>query len=195
MPDDATYFVTDIECDGFIPGANSLLSFATVACTGSGEELGRYECVLAGLPGAAPSPDTYAWFQTVPEAWAAATTDPQDPAQVMADFVGWVLGFDGTRVFAASPVAFDGGWIDFYLRRFTTYGLCRGPYVTVLFEHALCLRSYAAAVLGRPIAEITADTVPAAWLGHVEHTHRAIDDAVGYAHLLGELMRRSGAVD
>ena len=30
------------------------------------------------------------------------------------------------------------------------------------------------------------------WPGEVEHTHRAIDDTVGYAHLLAELLRRSG---
>jgi hypothetical protein len=193
MPaDDAVYFVTDIECDGFVPGENSMLSFATVAATSDGEERGRFECVLAGLPGATPNPDTYAWFQTLPEAWAAATADPQDPARVMADFAAWVLGFGGTRVFAASPVAFDGIWIDVYLRRFTSYGLVQGFYVPeVLFQHTLCLRTYAAAVLGRPVAEITAETLPAGWLGDIEHTHRAIDDALGYAHLLGELTRRS----
>jgi hypothetical protein len=36
-------------------------------------------------------------------------------------------------------------------------------------------------------------SLPVEWFGDVEHTHRAIDDALGYAHLLGEWFRRSGA--
>ena len=62
-----------------------------------------------------------------------------------------------------------------------------------LFEHTLCLRSYAAAVTGRQVAEIAAHTIPPESLGDIEHTHRAIDDALGYAHLLGELFRRTSA--
>jgi hypothetical protein len=71
-----TYVVTDIEADGPWPGPNSMRSFASVAATAEGVELNRFEAVLDPLPGAAPNPNTYAWFQTVPEAWAAATKDP-----------------------------------------------------------------------------------------------------------------------
>lgn len=73
---DCVYIVTDIEVDGPWPGPNSMRSFASVALTHSGQTLGEFEGVLESLPGAAPNPDTYAWFQTQPEAWAAATTDP-----------------------------------------------------------------------------------------------------------------------
>lgn len=66
-----TYVVTDIETDGPWPGPNSMRAFASVAATAEGIELSRFEAVLEPLPGAAPNPDTYAWFQTVPEAWAA----------------------------------------------------------------------------------------------------------------------------
>lgn len=195
MTDDAIYFVTDIECDGFAPGDNSMLAFASVAVTADGAEQGRFECVLAGLPNAGTDPNTMAWWKTQPEAWAASTKDPRDPAEVMSDFLAWVLGFadtGATRVFAASPVAFDGVWIDYYLRRFTPYGLCMGPEDPVRpFDHTLCLRSYTAAVTGRPVSGINAHNIPQEWLGDIEHTHRAIDDALGYAHLLGELFART----
>jgi hypothetical protein len=36
--------------------------------------------------------------------------------------------------------------------------------------------------------------MPSAWFGEVPHTHRAIDDALGYAHLLAELFRRTAAI-
>ena len=53
-------------------------------------------------------------------------------------------------------------------------------------------RSYAAAVTGLPVGEVQPDTLPSEWFGNVEHTHRAIDDAVGFANLLVELSRRVG---
>jgi DNA polymerase III epsilon subunit-like protein len=192
----ATYVVTDIEATGFSPGRHSMISFASVAVTGDGAELGRFEAVLAELPGGAWDAGTRGWFENdVPEALAAATTDPRDPATVMSDFVGFVLGLPGPRIFAAHPVAFDGSWIDHYLRLFTDHQLLDGLYAPdPLFHDSLCLRSYGAAVTGRCVRDVAPTSLPAAWFGDVPHTHRAIDDAVGYAHLLTELFRRSGAV-
>ncbi len=192
-PDKWIYVVTDIETDGAWPGPHSMRSFASVAVTSDGVERGVFEAVLEPLPGAQPNPDTYAWFQTQPESWAAATTDPRAVAEVMAGFVAWVRDLPGPRVFAASPITFDGNWIDYYLRRFTRYGLVPGPYETDVLFHGpgLCLRSYAAAVTGRPVAELSVQTLPPEWLGDIEHTHRAIDDARGYAHLLGVLFRQA----
>jgi DNA polymerase III epsilon subunit-like protein len=188
------YFVTDIEASGFRPGRHSMLSFATVAVTDAGEERGRFEAVLAELPDAEWDPGTRAWFEDdEPEALAAATTDPRDPRAVMDDFVAFVRDRPGTRIFTAHPVAFDGSWIDYYLRRYTDHQLLDGMYASdPLFHDSLCLRSYAAAVTGRPVREVSASSLPTEWLGDVPHTHRAIDDAVGYAHLLGELFKRAG---
>jgi hypothetical protein len=193
--DEWVYIVTDIEVDGPWPGANSMRSFASVAVTAGGEERGVFEAVLEPLPGAAPNPDTYAWFQTQPEAWAAATTGPQPIHQVMTQYVAWIHGLARPRMFAASPIAFDGGWIDYYLRRFTSYGVVQGPYEkeTLFDGPGLCLRSYAAAVTGRPVAEMSPGNLPAEWFGDIPHTHRAIDDARGYAHLLGVLFQRAQA--
>jgi hypothetical protein len=127
--------------------------------------------------------------------WAAATTDPRPVPQVMADYVGWVKALPGKSMFAASPLGFDGPWIDYYLRRFTRYGLVQGPYEDdVLFQGpGLCIRSYAAAVTGRPVAEMSPASLPSEWFGDVAHTHRAIDDALGYANLLAHLAARAGA--
>lgn len=189
------YIVTDIETDGPWPGANSMRSFASVAVKTDGVEIDRFEAVLEPLPGATTNADTHAWFQTVPDAWAAATDNPAPIPEVMAAYVAWLTSLPEPRTFAASPIAFDGGWVDYYLRRFTSFGLVQGPYERdVLFQGpGLCLRSYAAAVTGRPVADVSPASLPADWFGDVEHTHRAIDDARGYANLLGELFRRSGA--
>lgn len=191
-----TYVVTDIEVDGPWPGPNSMRSFASVAVSVDGTEHGRFEAVLEPLPGAAPDERTLAWFETLPEVWAAATTDPVAPGEVMARYAAWVASLPGPTAFAASPLAFDGLWIDHYLRRFTAYGLTQGPYEDDrLFDGpGLCIRSYAAAVTGRPVAEISPSSLPAEWFGDVAHTHCAIDDALGYAHLLVTLHAQRAAL-
>ena len=82
------YVVTDIEVDGFVPGANSMLSLASVAVTASGEQVGEFEAVLAGLPGAQPDPQVWAWFGTQPpEVVAAATTATGETAGAAARLV------------------------------------------------------------------------------------------------------------
>jgi hypothetical protein len=191
--DDATYFVTDIECSGFRLDEHSMLSFATVAVTAGGDERGRFEAVLSQRPGEPWDPGTRAWFENdEPEALVAATTDPRDPAAVMSDFAVFVESVPGVRIFTARPVAFDGSWVDLYLRRFTDHQLLDGMYdAHALFHDSLCLRSYGAAVTGRSVRDVRPATLPAEWFGDVPHTHRAIDDALGYAHLLVELFGRA----
>ena len=186
------YVVTDIEIDGFEPGTNSMRSFASVAIDPDGAELGRFETVLEPLPGSSPNPDTFAWFRTQPpEVWRAATENPQPAKAVMTDFAKWVQSLSVPAYFVASPVAFDGGWIDFYLRRFTRYGLVEEPDAKdPLFAGTLCLRSFAAGVTGAEPATFTVHDLPRSWFGDVPHTHRAIDDALGYANLLTTLLRK-----
>lgn len=181
-----TYVVTDVELDGPWPGVNSMRSFASVAVSLDGTEHGRFEAVLEPLPGTAPDQRTLEWFQGHPEAWAAATTDPEPVPLVMERYVAWLRSLPWPRMFAAFPVVFDGLWIDYYLRRFTRHGVRQGHHEDdVLFTGGgLCLKTYAAAVTGRPVGEVEPGNLPSEWFGDVAHTHRAIDDTVGYANLL-----------
>ncbi|MDX6326238.1 MAG: hypothetical protein QOK15_2592 [Nocardioidaceae bacterium] len=186
------FVVTDIEVDGPWPGPNSMRSFASVAVTGRGDACGEFEAVLEALPGAQPNPDTYAWFQTVPDAWAAATRSPRPVPTVMEDFTDWVLRLGDIRHFVAAPLGFDGLWMDYYLRRFTPYAVCQGPYEGERLFHGpgVCLHSLACGATGSDPATFSVHDLPTAWFGDVPHTHDAIDDARGYAHLLLELLRR-----
>lgn len=189
-----TYVVTDVELDGPWPGINSMRSFASVAVSADGTEHGRFEAVLDPLPGTAPDARTLEWFATQPEAWAAATIDPEPVPQVMQRYVAWLQELPWPRMFAAFPLSLDGIWMDHYLRRFTPYGIRQGHHEDdrLFIGPGLCLRSYAAAVTGESAGVVDVDTLPAEWFGDVEHTHKAIDDTVGYAHLLVELFRRAG---
>src|SRR3546814_8243166 len=79
MVPNPVYVVTDIEVNGPTPGAHSMLSFASVALDGAGEEVAVLEAVLQTLPGAGEDSITIAWFKGFPDAWAAAITAPEPP--------------------------------------------------------------------------------------------------------------------
>ncbi len=191
---DRVYVVTDIEVDGFVPGPHSMLALASVAVTAAGEQVGEFEAVLERLPGAQPNPATWEWWLSQPPEVLAASTDGARPvADVMADFVTWVQGLGAEREFVASPLGFDGTYVDHYLRRFTAYGLAQGPdEADRLFHGAgLCLKSLACGVTGGDPATFSVHDLPIEWFGDVEHTHRAIDDARGYAHLLVSVLQQA----
>jgi hypothetical protein len=187
---DPLYVVTDIEADGPIPGDNSMLSFASTAITHEGQEVATFEAVLAPLEDARPDPDTIAWFKTQPEAYAAATANPAPSAEVISKFVAWILTLPGKPIFAAHPIAFDGLWIDYYLRRFANRRLVQGPRDKNPLFHAsgICIRTVASVQLGWPIWDCRPDCYPPEWLGNHHHSHRAIDDARGYGVLLSKLL-------
>ena len=185
-----TYVVTDIEADGPNPGKNSMLSFASVAITQEGQELDTFEAVLAPLLDAVTDAGTIAWFERHPEAYAAATENPRSAEMVINEFVACVLALPGRPVFAAHPIAFDGIWINYYLRRFAGRKLTQAPRddSPLFYSSGICIRSLASAYLGWPIWECFPGRYPAEWLGNNDHSHRAIDDARGYGNLLAKLL-------
>jgi hypothetical protein len=180
------YVVTDCEFDGPVPGANSMLSFGAVAVSASGSVLGEFEAVLEPLDGAERDPGTMGFWRKHPRAWAAATENPSAPVDVFTHFVRWVGSLNGEPIFAAHPVALDGLWFDYYLKRFTGRPLFEGAWVADrLFRHPpLCIMSMVAGSTGRGQWECDVQQYPPEWIGDVEHNHRAIDDARGYANLL-----------
>lgn len=184
--DNAVYFVTDIEADGLSPLRNSILSFASVAMNRRGDFLGEFETVLQPRADREQDPHTMQWWQTEPEAFKAATTNPVAPEKAMADFIAWVKGFDGRRVFAAAPLIFDGPFIDHYLDTYLGLRVFATPNHTENVFSGGCADIYAMAgtIAGAPHEKWTTRGVPDSWIGHQPHTHFAIDDARGFAHLL-----------
>src|SRR3546814_13351333 len=104
MVPNPVYVVTDIEVNGPTPGAHSMLAFASVALDGAGEEVPVFEAVLQTLPEAGEDPITIAWFKGFPDAWAAATPDPEPPEAVMRRYADWLRGLPGRPVCAAHPL-------------------------------------------------------------------------------------------
>lgn len=185
------YVVTDVEVDGPVPGENSMLSFASVAVGEDGHVLDEFEAVLDPLEDARPDPATLAWIKSQPEVWAALKDDPQPASRAITDYVEWVGALGGDPVFVAHPLAMDGPWIDHYLKRFAGIRLLKGPWegTRLFYDGGLCLRSFAAGRLGRPLRLCSPEHYDPSWLGGHRHTHKAIDDARGYAALLGHFLK------
>jgi hypothetical protein len=191
-----TFVVTDIESDGHNPLESSMLSFASVAVDVKGSVLGEFEAVLTPRSDRKPNPDTMAWWATQPEAHKWATTNPEDPAVVMARYADWVESLPGYRVFAAAPMTFDGPWMDHYLWTYAGTRVLGGPFNSrqIFRGGGVCLYTMAGALRGAPYLKWGMQRVPPEWYGHIEHTHRAIDDARGFANVLAKLFEISGSL-
>ncbi len=189
-----TFVVTDIEADGPNPLESSMLSFASVACDIEGNVLAEFEAVLTPRADRQPSPDTMAWWATQPEAWAHATENPEAPEIVMPRYADWVESLPGYRVFAAAPIIFDGLWMDHYLSTFAGTRVLGGPFKTrqIFRGGGVCLYTMAGTLRGAEYLKWGMQRVPAAWYGHIVHTHKAIDDARGFANVLAKLFAISG---
>ncbi|MEM7058094.1 MAG: ASCH domain-containing protein [Pseudomonadota bacterium] len=183
------YFVTDIETDGPLASANSMLSFATVVVDQDGTHGDAFEAVLEPRPERAQDQATMNFWAKNPAAYAAATTEPSPPQDVMAAFAEWVREYPGTRMFTARPIAFDGAFFEEYLRTYLGETVLHHPWKDdPLFHGAgLDLDSFTHGVFGT-IGTLPYD-VPPAVLGDIDHTHRAIDDARGYANMLSYMIR------
>lgn len=165
-------FSTDVESDGPIPGIYSMLSFASVAYTEDGEQLGNFSANLETLPLADEHPETMAFWAKNPEAYAATRKNLAAPAEVMQVFSSWVSAWSGLGkpVFLGYPATFDFLHLYWYLIKFTG----KSPFSF----SALDIKSYAMAVLGSRFRETTKSKMPRALLeGLPPHTHCALDDA------------------
>ena len=174
------YVSTDVEADGPIPGPHSMLSFASAAYRADKTLVGTFSANLHTLPGAQGHPETMAWWQTQPEAWAAARADLQDPGVALPAYVAWLESLPGRPVFVAYPAACDFMFVYWYLIRFAG----ESP-----FSHsALDIKTYAMALLGAEYRESAKRNMPAAWFDDLPHTHVALDDAKGQGALFCNML-------
>ena len=111
------YVSTDVETDGPIPGPHSMLSFGSAAYTVDKRLVSTFEANLHTLPGAAGNPETMAWWQTQPAAWAAHRENLRQPAEAMCGYVAWLKALPGKPVFVGYPAGFDFLFVYWYLTR------------------------------------------------------------------------------
>ena len=188
--------VTDIESDGPTPLHNSMLSFASVAIEADGTSHGEFEAQLLARPDRTTNETTMAWWATQPEAWAATTANAEDPSVVMPRFADWVDALPGPKVFVAAPMIFDGLWMDHYLDEYAGTRALSGPFKgrQIFRGGGICLYTMAGTLRGAPYLDWGMSKLPAEFYGHIAHTHKAIDDARGFANVLVELFKISRAL-
>lgn len=171
-----TYVSIDIETDGPIPGPHSMLSLGAAAFRLTSPD--TYELVdtftvnLAPLDGAAPDPDTEAWWaKQDPAVYAAARDGAIDPADAMRRFVTWTGTLPGRRpALVAYPILFDGMFVHWYLHRFTG----GSPYS----HSGEDIKTLAAHLTRRDYRDVSKRDIASRWPVPGKHTHVALDDAI-----------------
>lgn len=153
VPKKEVYVSIDIETDGPCPGLHNMLSLGAHAHvpmknTGDGNpgyvDGPLFYNTIQTIPGHAGHPDTLKWWEDKPDAWRAATFDPDPPGQVMGAFASYIeiLKQHGRPIAVAWPATFDFGFVNYYFHHF--YG--SNP----LGFAALDIRSYANGLFHTP---------------------------------------------
>ncbi|MGN6158942.1 MAG: hypothetical protein ACTHNL_12665, partial [Devosia sp.] len=99
--------------------------------------------------------------------------------------------------FAAAPITFDGLWMDHYLETFAGVRVIGTPIKSMrqIFRGGgVDLYTMAGTLRGAEYLKWGMQRVPPAWYGNIVHTHRAIDDARGFANVLAKLFELSGGL-
>jgi len=178
------FFSIDIEADGPIPIQNSMLSFGCAAFDSEfpGRVLGTFSRNLLPLPGAQPDRRTMDefWLKN-PKAWAEATSNQVPAENAMTDFVSWVKSFDECKhVAVCSPAGFDFTFMYVYMIKFVG----ESPFSFGCLD----VKSYASAVLKQPYRGSGKRSWPKRWFHpKLEHTHIAIDDAIGQGFIFSKM--------
>jgi hypothetical protein len=164
------YVSTDVETDGPVPGPHSMLSFGSAAYRTDKTLVNTFAANLETLPGATGAPDTMAWWQSQPDAWAACRKDQEPPERAMRRYLDWLKQLPGKPVFVAYPAGFDFLFVYWYLIRFTG----ESP-----FSHsALDIKTYAMAMLKSGYRDSTKGNMPRHWFDKLRHSHQALEDAI-----------------
>lgn len=177
------YISTDIETDGPIPGPHSMLSLGSAAYLTDKSCIATFSANLEALPGASVHPETAAWWETQPEAWAACRTDLETPKAAMERYLAWIKELPGEPVFVAYPAGFDFLFVYWYF----IYFVGESP-----FKHfALDIKTYAMAVLKTPYYSSTKNNMPKHWLAAEPHSHIALDDAIQQGLLFCHMLEKN----
>lgn len=185
------YIVVEVKCDGGDIRKNAMRSIAAIAVTDTGHKISSFGVNMTALDGTSVDQRTMALFRDHPEAWKASTAEPQRASQGMTAFVAWIKSIPGQMALVASPLSLTAIWLDHYLRRFTTHGVYRGPFVIdpLFFGPGIDLSTLVMGVTGRHYRETAETLLPAEWLGHRHETHKVREDVEMHADLLISMLR------
>lgn len=152
-----------------------MLSFASVALTGSGEHLGTFSANLFEISGAVQHPETMKWWNEHQESYSKTRTNCRTADVVMPEYADWIGALPGTPVFVGYPATYDFMFVYWYLMRYAG----KSP-----FGHfALDIRTYAMAVLRTEYLKAKISNFPEEWLSFTKLSHVASEDALAQGML------------
>jgi hypothetical protein len=185
------YVVVEVKCDGGDIRRNSMRAMAAMAVTDTGHKISSFTVTMSPLDGTAVDQRTMALFRDHMEAWKASTTNPQRASAGITAFASWVKSLPGQTALVASPLSQTAVWLDFYLRRFTAYGVYRGPFIIdpLFFGPGVDLATLVMGVTGRHYRETSESLLPVEWRGNRDETHKVHEDVEMHADLLISMLR------
>ncbi|MBM3230482.1 exonuclease [Candidatus Pacearchaeota archaeon] len=193
------YISTDIEANGPIPGEYSMLSLGSVAIGDDGVILGQFYRKLKTLPNSKEHPQTMSFWDKNKEAYAEATSNPENPEKVMNDYANWLEDLKKKHNkeihFLAYPATWDFMFVSWYLiklvKRYTT-----NHFLDIPLGHAgIDIKSFSMAQLKKPYSESGTSKMPKRWLidkgkkGRL--AHKAIDDALEQGLLFIRMLKEN----
>lgn len=186
------YISFDVETDGPCAGLNSMLSLGAAA-VGWNTETHKWEVSHTFSANIKPLHDCSPDFKTMeefwrknPEAWKAATSNPEDAEDAMNRFrilvasVETVWGCRPTAV--GAPATFDYAFVRYYMLRFLGNDYPFG-------HSCLDMKSVAATVLKIRYYDAGKRGYPKNWSSDkFKHTHIAVEDAIEQAYLWSHIV-------
>lgn len=181
------YVSADVETDGPIPGAYSILSFALVPA-------GSYDGTTFQRP---TNFDDFFYCEFRPisdkfqsDALAVNKLDRErlidegeEPSAGMDRAYDWIMDRAQGKapVLVAYPLSFDWSWLFWYFTAFCDRG---SP-----FNYSRCfdIKTAISMKTGRPISASGRSKVPAGFASSRTHTHWAVDDAIEQAEIFANL--------
>lgn len=169
-----------------------MLSFASAAVGPLGKIIDTFSATLSLCPTQRPTLSPSHECGANPASGTGSRRVPVRPDGAIRSYVRWVRALEGEPVFCAPPLAMDAPWMDHDLRRFAGLRLPKEHWTgeRLFYDGRLRLRSFASGRLGWSLRECTAKAYGRDRIGEQAHTHRALDDAMGYAHRLAYLLKR-----
>ena len=188
LTNEECYISVDIEADGPIPGAHSMLSLGAAAFDSEGNPKETWSANIEQLPDASEHPRTMRWWAAHSHAWEAARANPRPPKAAITEFVAWAEGLRtsaGWPVMVAFPAAFDAMWVEWYCHRFAGTSPFR--------RRCIDLRTLVMVAMGAGYREGGKTSMPQHWrTGTGTHSHVAVDDATEQGLLFFPIVRELG---
>ena len=140
---------------------------------------------LSPVAGSHQDPDTMAWWQTQPDAYAEVLSNCQRPDKALPEFDRWCKSLPGKPVAVAWPAAFDFAFVNYYCHRFAG----RNPAGFACLD----IRSYANGLARHPDYYGLRERQVRDLAGEVDKAglreHVAVDDAIEQGRLFMALRR------